>query len=77
VGSASLEATVFDTGGYCFYLLPCEPGFHYQTVNIGSVDLSEAAEYKLTIRPASRVGHNLMYFKSIELIPEKTPVPLS
>jgi hypothetical protein len=33
------------------------------------VDLSEAGEYKLTIRPASRVGHNLMYLKSIELTP--------
>jgi alpha-L-fucosidase len=76
-GSASVEATVFDTGAYCGHDGPCLPGFHYQTVNIGFVDLSEAGEYKLTIRPASRIGHDLMYFKSIELFPEQTPVPVN
>jgi alpha-L-fucosidase len=85
VGSASLEATVFYTRYFAiegpFECLPlltteCLPRhYHYQALNIGSVDLSEAAEYKLTIRPASRVGHNLMYLKSIELIPEQTPAP--
>jgi hypothetical protein len=74
VGSASLEATVFDTDSsileYCFVLHPCQPGYHYQTFNIGSVDLSEAGQYKFTIRPASTVGHDLMYLKSIELAPQ-------
>jgi alpha-L-fucosidase len=77
VGSASLEARVVDTGAYCFVLgvgRPCEAGYHYQAFNIGTVDLSEAGEYKLTIRPASALGHNLMYFNSIELMPELTPV---
>jgi alpha-L-fucosidase len=70
VGSAPLEATVVNTGAFCFDLgRPCETGYQYRTFNIGTVDLSEAAEYKLTIRPASTVGHNLMYFKSIELTP--------
>jgi len=75
VGSASLEARVEDTGAYCFDLgSPCERGCQYQAYDLGKVDLSEAGEYKLTIRPAGRVGHNLMYFKSIELMPELTPV---
>jgi hypothetical protein len=75
VGSASLEARVVDTGAYCFDLgRPCEAGYQYQAYNIGIVDLSEAGEYKLTIRPASALGHNLMYFKSIELMPGLTPV---
>jgi hypothetical protein len=75
VGSASLEATVVDTGAYCFDLGgPCERGYKYHAYNLGTVDLSEAGEYKLTIRPASVLGHNLMYFKSIELMPELTLV---
>jgi alpha-L-fucosidase len=71
VGSASLEDTVFETryfaidGPFEHSLRP----YHYQTFNIGIVDLSEAGQCKLTIRPASRVGHNLMYLKSIELTP--------
>jgi alpha-L-fucosidase len=70
VGSAPLEAMVVNTGAFCFDLgRPCETGYQYRTFNIGTVDLSEAAEYKLMIRPASTVGHNLMYFKSIELTP--------
>ena len=79
VGTASLEATVFYTRYFaiegpfgCLPLLTteCLPrDYHYQTLNIGTVDLSEAGDYKLTIRPASRVGHNLMYLKSIELTP--------
>jgi len=69
VGSASLEAAVFDTDAYCFDLRPCEPGYHYGTYNIGIVDLSGAGQYKLTIRPASTIGHDLMYLKSIELAP--------
>jgi alpha-L-fucosidase len=71
VGSASLEATVGDTR-YTAISGPfqCLTRFcHFQTFNIGTVDLSQAAEYKLTIRPASRLGHNLMYLKSIELTP--------
>ena len=70
VGSAALEDTVFDTGAYCFDLGgPCEPGFQYRTYNAGIVDLSQAGEYKVAIRPAVRIGHNLMYLKSIELTP--------
>ena len=75
VGSASLEGRVEDTGAYCYDLGgPCEAGYHYHAFNIGTVDLSEAGEYKLRIRPASALGHNLMYFNSIELLPELTPV---
>jgi alpha-L-fucosidase len=71
VGSGSLEDTVYETRYFAITGPPeCLPrSYHYQTFNIGIVDLSEAGEYKLTIRPASRVGHNLMYLKSIELTP--------
>jgi alpha-L-fucosidase len=71
VDSASLEDTVFETRYFAIDGPPeCLPRtYHYQTFNIGIVDLSEAREYKLTIRAASRVGHNLMYLKSIELTP--------
>jgi hypothetical protein len=71
VGSESLEDTVFETryfaidGPFEHRLQP----YHYQTFNIGIVDLSQAGLCKLTIRPASTVGHNLMYLKSIELTP--------
>lgn len=79
VGSASLQATVFNTvsPGWCSYVHPFQEQFCYQTTNIGFVDLAEAGEYELTIRPASNVGHNLMYLRSIELLPEETPVPLT
>ena len=70
VGSVPLEATVVNTGAFCFDIgLPCETGYEYRTYNIGIVDLSEAGQYKLTIRPASAAGHDLMYLKSIELTP--------
>jgi alpha-L-fucosidase len=70
VGSESLEETVFDTGACCFYEgSPCGKAYEYRTFSIGIVDLSEAGECKLTIRPTSTVGHNLMYLKSIELTP--------
>jgi alpha-L-fucosidase len=70
VGSVPLEATVVNTGAFCFDIgLPCETGYEYRTYNIGIVDLSEAGQYKLTIRPASTAGHDLMYLKSIELTP--------
>jgi alpha-L-fucosidase len=70
VGSTSLETTVVNTGAFCFDIgRPCETGYEYRAFNIGTVDLSEAREYKLTIRPTSNVGHGLMYLKSIELTP--------
>jgi alpha-L-fucosidase len=70
VGSASLEETVLDIGAYgCDQEGPCERGFHFRAFNAGIVDLPEAREYKLRIGPASRVGQNLMYLKSIELAP--------
>jgi len=70
LGSTTLEDTVFDTGAYCFDRgEPCESGFQYRTYNAGIVDLSQAGEYEVTMRPASRIAHNLMYLKSIELTP--------
>jgi alpha-L-fucosidase len=70
VGSEALEAAVVDTGAFCFDTgLPCETGYQYRTYNIGIVNLSEAGQYKLTIRPAGTTGHDLMYLKSIELTP--------
>lgn len=75
VGKVTLEAKVVDTRAYCYDMGgPCEAWYHYLGCNIGTVDLSEAREYKLTIRPASALNHNLMYFNSIELRPELTPV---
>ena len=60
VGSAPLEAAVVNTGAFCFDIgLPCETGYQYRTYNIGIVDLSEAGQCKLTIRPASTAGHDL------------------
>ena len=69
VGSASLEETVHETPYFAIVGPPESPprSYHYQTVNIGIVDLSQAGDCKLIIRPVSRNGHNLMYFKSIEL----------
>jgi alpha-L-fucosidase len=69
VGSASLEETVHETPYFAIEGPPPAPprSYHYQTFNIGIVDLPQAGDCKLTIRPVSSVGHNLMYFKSIEL----------
>ena len=68
VGSASFETTVVNTGAFCFDEgLPCKTGYEYRAFNIGTVDLSQAGEYKLTIRPTSEAGHYLMYLRSIEL----------
>jgi hypothetical protein len=70
MGSASLETTVVNTGAFCFAQgRACETGYEYRAFNIGTVDLSEARQYKLTITPTSNVGHCLMYLKSIELTP--------
>jgi alpha-L-fucosidase len=71
VGSASLEDMVFETRYFAIDgpFADSLPPYHYQTFNIGIVALSEAGECKLTIRPVSRVGHNLMCLKSIELTP--------
>jgi hypothetical protein len=69
VGSASLEDMVFETRYFAIDgpFANSLPTHHYQTFNIGIVDLSEARECKLTVRPVSRVGHTLLYLKSIEL----------
>ncbi len=70
VGSADLDATVFDTGAFCFGTgLPCDVGYQYRTYNMGIVDLPEAGPYKLQIKPTGTSDLDLMYLKSIELTP--------
>jgi alpha-L-fucosidase len=73
VDSTTLEKTVVDTGASCLPSQghPCEQPYRYRTLNIGVVELPKAGQYKLTIGPASAMGHDMMYLRSIELIPPR------
>jgi alpha-L-fucosidase len=62
IGSQSLAAAVKATGDW----------YEYRTFDLGSVNLSKAGEYAVSVRPATASDHNLMYFKSLELKPAST-----
>jgi alpha-L-fucosidase len=62
IGSQSLTAAVEATGDW----------YEYRTFDLGSVNLSKAGEYAVSVRPATASDHNLMYFKSLELKPAST-----
>lgn len=54
-----LSATVEHTGDW----------YEYKQFEIGTVDLGEAGQHELTIRPRAETDHYLMYFKLLRLEP--------
>ena len=59
LGQQSLAAAVEPTGDW----------YTYQTFDLGTVSVLKAGKYSVTLRPATRSEHNLMYFKSLMLEP--------
>ncbi|MCJ7487028.1 MAG: hypothetical protein MUQ25_12805 [Candidatus Aminicenantes bacterium] len=43
--------------------------YHYKTFDRGTVELSQAGECLVTVRPASGSDHKLMCFQSLKLEP--------
>ena len=43
--------------------------FHYSTFDLGTMKFSKAGPYLVTIAPSAEYGSDLMFFKSLELIP--------
>lgn len=72
-GSNSLRGEVVDTGAFCMQAAgrPCDAPFQYRAINAGLIDLPRAGEFKVTIRPAANLGHDMMYFRSIDLVPQR------
>ena len=73
VGSQSLREAVVDTGAFCMQTTggPCDQPYEYRAINIGSVELPHAGEFELTIRPTANLGHDMMYLRSIDLLPQR------
>ncbi len=59
VGPQTLAAVVEATGDW----------YQYRTFDLGTVKISEAGPYAVSVRPAAASDHNLMYFQSLVLEP--------
>ena len=59
VGAQSITGAVERTGDW----------YQYRTFELGTVKITKAGDYAVSIRPAAATGHNLMYFQSLELEP--------
>jgi alpha-L-fucosidase len=60
VGGQTLTGTVAETGD----------GYQYRTFDLGAVKLEKAGSYTVRIQPATESGRNLMFFQSLDLVPE-------
>lgn len=43
--------------------------YQYKSFDLGTVEITKAGEYRVSVRPAAAFDHNLMYFQSLELRP--------
>ena len=64
-GRGRIQATVKSSTGW----------YEYKTEKIGWFEIHKAGETTFRIYPEKQLDHYLMYFKSIELVPVKTPRP--
>ncbi len=62
IGSESLTAAVETTDDW----------YQYKTFDVGNVNLKNAGEYAVSVRPVAESDHSLMYFKSLVLEPVST-----
>ena len=51
-------------------VVPTGEGYQYKTFDLGKIRFSKVGRYTVQMKPAAESGHNLMYFQSLELVPE-------
>ena len=59
VGQTGLKAEVQPTG----------KSYDYKTISLGTIEISQPGRHKLLMRPAKKLDNDLMYFRSLELLP--------
>ncbi len=59
VGQTELEAEVQPTGEW----------YEYKTISLGTIHISRPGRHEILIRPAKELDNDLMYFRSLELVP--------
>jgi len=63
---------VVDAGGQSVsgIVVATGEGYQYQSFDLGKIRFSKAGRYTVQIKPSASYEHNLMYFQSLELVPE-------
>jgi alpha-L-fucosidase len=59
VGAQTLTGSISVTGA----------GYRYQEFDLGTVRIPRVGKYTITVRPGGSTGHNLMYFRNLDLVP--------
>ncbi len=59
-GGQTLTGAVVETG----------EGYQYKTFELGTVKFAKAGAYTVQIKPAAEEGRNLMFFQTLDLVPE-------
>lgn len=59
VGQTELEAEVQPTG----------KSYECKTVSLGTIQITQLGRHKLLMRPAKELDNDLMYFRTLELVP--------
>jgi hypothetical protein len=67
MGSQSLTGVVAATG----------EGYRYKTFDLGYLKIPKAGEYSVSIRPAAVSDRYLMYFQSLQIVPEGVVLDLN
>ena len=62
VGQTELEAEVQPTG----------KSYEYKTISLGTIRIRQPGRHKFLMQPAKKLDNDLMYFRSLELVPTES-----